>query len=142
MKPRVTVAPAYRFTRARARFVTLTDRLGKRLRLWERQLEAKERDAEAAARAAGEPFMVSLPPVEFVETYKAYRAGMAALLADERDREKLLLASRSNNQPQPLTDEELQQGLQDLARETLATLSEAELEHALEQRRQRKGDDN
>jgi hypothetical protein len=118
-----------RFVRAHSRFVGITDRLGKRLRAWERQMNAADRDA-------GD--VVSLPSEAFVETYKAYRAGMATLLSEERAREQMRLAMRRGADPDQFTDEQYEQEMEQLAKEALANVSVDVIERLLEERRTRK----
>lgn len=115
-----------RFQRAYGRFVALTDRLGKRLRAWERQLTKADDDAGA----------VSLPPEGYVETYKAYRAGMATVLAEDRERQKLeMLAKSKAPDGAPMTPEEFKAAMLELEREALAKASEDDLARALATKR-------
>jgi hypothetical protein len=102
----------------------LSAKLGSRLRYW---LKSTERD-----KATGDGPM---PDEDWRETYKQYTAAVLGLLREQRERQKMANAFvKAAGIERQLTPEEEQLELMSLARETVLSMPEEELQRLLKER--------
>lgn len=71
---------------------------------------------------------------DWCRLFQRYAAGMATLLAEEREKTKLQLMARLKGAGQVLTDDEFEQGMRDLAVQAVKELPTADLAQELMRR--------
>lgn len=96
------------------RYISLLERLGERL----------SRSLPADVNTKGTPSR------DWARSFANYDKGMRGMLAEQRERVKLKLAAGKAGQA-PLSDEEYEAGMRELALEALSQLPEQELRAAL-----------